>query len=81
MKEFTIDSVMLAIGALAMRRSAVLDALTNGTSLAGEDDDHLPDLLTGLESALSEFRQDYENRRGDAGLYPDFDQLMQSHEQ
>lgn len=80
MNEFTIETLMLSIGALVMRRRPLLDALESGTSVEGEDNDHLAELVVDLEGALAEFREEYEQRRGDSGLYPTFDQLVDSHE-
>ena len=79
MSEFTVETLMMSIGALVMRRKPLLVALEGGTSIEGEDDEHLAELVVDIERALAELRAAYEKRRGDSGLYPTFDQLVDSH--
>ena len=61
--------------ALAHRRLTYLDALEQGTSVPGEDDDHLHDFLIGLESTLSEFHDIYEARRAGSERYLSYAEL------
>jgi hypothetical protein len=70
-----MDSLAHAISALAIRRFTVLQALERGDSVPGEDDEHLPDLLVSLETALAEFRRLYEERLDDSGLYLSYVEL------
>lgn len=75
MNDLSMDTLAHGISALAIRRLTVLHALEQGESVPGEEDDHLPDLLVGLESALAELRQAYEERLDDSGLYLTYAQL------
>lgn len=75
MNELSMISLAHGISALAIRRLSVLRALEKGTSVPGEEDEHLPDLLFSLETALDEFRELYEERLDDSGLYLSYDEL------
>lgn len=69
MIELSMDALANAIAALAHRRLTFLDALEQGASVPGEDDDHLHDILISIESTLSEFHDVYEARRNGSERY------------
>jgi len=69
MTDISMDALANSIAALAHRRLTFLDALEQGTSVPGEDDDHLHDFLISLESSLSELHDVYEARRAGSDRY------------
>lgn len=73
MTEFTMQTLMLAITALANERRRVLERIQQNPS--PDDEERLAEQVLDIGVALNELADDYEARKGDSPKYPSYERL------
>lgn len=73
MTEFTMQTLMLAITALANERRRILERLEQDP--VTDDEEHLSEEVLDIGVALNELADEYEARKGDSLQYPSYERL------
>ena len=73
MTGFSMQTLMLAITALAHERERVLEQLNRESE--ADEEQHLSEQVMDIGVALGELADEYEARKGDSSKYPSYERL------